>query len=193
MVRHLLREGADINFCHFSDACNLNVPASRCKNLGETALQAAILGTNTKVVLFLLAAGARRLGGELALAIRSRQQIITEALLAEGASLGDNSAAYECGSVLEAAVMAQDVDLISLIIQTDAKAVDECALWAAMFVAKYSSDSPIIHIITAQYTRLRVVNGLWLGTAIHLAAQLDLREISEALLATGMHPTISLL
>ncbi|KAK1981564.1 ankyrin repeat-containing domain protein [Colletotrichum cereale] len=198
MIRHLLNDGADINFCYSSDAfyqvdpavtrTNVYYSENDMNHMGRTALQAAILGSNTEVAMLLLTAGARLVGSELALAIRSRQQIIIDALLARGASLEDNSAALECGSVLEAAVLAEDVELISQIIKANAQAVDEPALWAAIFVAYYTSNMAIIRLLVPAYARKRVFNDLWLGTAVHLAAQFGFCEISEALLTSGTHP-----
>ncbi|OHW97370.1 ankyrin repeat-containing domain protein [Colletotrichum incanum] len=196
MLREILRQGADLNHCHPSNAGNYRSP--RLKHGGgvkipiryarKTALQIALLEDKPENAMFLLAAGANLIGCELAIAISLRQHAIVNELLIRGASYAETSTIPGTLSVLEAAVLAEDMALISRIVDDNSQTVIVSALWPAILVAKFTSDLSTFKLLFGRISAPSELENLWLGTAMYLAATIgDLRTV-ELMLASGLRP-----
>ncbi|KAK1970759.1 ankyrin [Colletotrichum sublineola] len=128
---------------------------------GKTALHSALLGGNPDNAIILLEAGAELIGGELAIAITSQQDKVVDKLLAEGSSFTEPSNISGTPSVLEAAVLTEDTDLISRVIKHSSQAVVASSLWAAIFVAKSTSNLSIFKTSAgSNFSYLMLASGL---------------------------------
>ncbi|KZL64366.1 ankyrin repeat protein [Colletotrichum incanum] len=196
MLREILRQGADLNHCHPSNAGNYRSPRLKhgggvkipIRYAGKTALQIALLEDKPENAMFLLAAGANLIGCELAIAISLRQHAIVNELLIRGASYAETSTIPGTLSVLEAAVLAEDMALISRIVDDNSQTVIVSALWPAILVAKFTSDLSTFKLLFGRISAPSELENLWLGTAMYLAATIgDLRTV-ELMLASGLRP-----
>lgn len=205
-LRRILRQGANLDFCHSSSPVYAfehdttmgprytsfgSMPEQRTA-MGKTALQAALLGRNNENALFLLKNGAILVGGELSIAIISRQDTLIDQLLARGASFDDIPVNLDIVSVLEAAILTENTSLVSRIIDANPRALTALSLWAAIFVAKATSNLAICHFLVGEYAKKRVQDDVGLGTALSASATLGVLEIAEVILRLGLRPKSSL-
>ncbi|KAK2013334.1 hypothetical protein LZ32DRAFT_647249, partial [Colletotrichum eremochloae] len=192
MLQKMLWHGAKIDYCRPSSSTwpsiNLVVNGIKYPYIGETALQSALLGGKVDNAIFLLEAGAKLVGSELAIAIASSLEAVVDKLLTKGASFAETSTISDTLSVLEAAVLAENIALISRTINTSSQDVVAYSLWAAIFVAKCTSDLSIFKFLLGNISVTSKSEDLWIGTAMHLAAKLGVLEIVELMLASGLRP-----
>ncbi|KAK2002296.1 ankyrin [Colletotrichum falcatum] len=194
MLRNILRHGVNLNYCHPS-SCRFswhtedqNTKRLAHAHIGKTALQSALLGGKAENAALLLEAGASLVGSELAIAIASRQHAVVDELLAKGASFRETSTISDTLSILEAAVLTQDTDLISLAIGHSSQAVVASSLWAAIFVARSTSDLSMFQLLLGHVSVASQPEGLYFGTAMFLAAIFGVLDTAELMLASGLRP-----
>ncbi|KAK1984149.1 hypothetical protein LZ30DRAFT_712307 [Colletotrichum cereale] len=194
MLQQILWHGAKINYCHPSIS-GFDWPIKGewvslidFTSVGKTALQSALLGCKAENAIFLLEAGATSVGSELAIAVAFRQDAVIHELLARGASFSETSTISDILSVLEAAVLAEDMALISRIINNSSQAVGAFSLWAAIFVAQCTSVLSIFEFLLARISATSQSDDPCLGTAMYLAAIFGHFEIVELMLASGLRP-----
>ncbi|KAH9232068.1 hypothetical protein K456DRAFT_1784249, partial [Colletotrichum gloeosporioides 23] len=159
--------------------------------LGRTALQAALLGGNTTNAFFLLAAGAEVVGGELVMAIWNHQFEIIEGLLEKGASLTDECTIFGADTVIEAAILSGNANLVRRVIAADKRSITGQALCASVWLSKATGDLTILKHLLTYKSQLLASQDTWIGTAMCLAAELQCMEIPEIILSSGVHPQTS--
>ncbi|KAK2737513.1 multiple ankyrin repeats single kh domain-containing protein [Colletotrichum kahawae] len=160
-------------------------------SLGQTALHAALLGGNTATAICLLAAGAKLVGGELVMATWNRQFELIGSLLDKGASFEDECTIFSTDTMLEAAILSQNTDLVRQVLAADRRLVTGQALCASVCLAKATGDFAILRHLLHYTPKLLASEDTWVGTAMCLSVHLGCNEIPEMMLNSGLRPETS--
>ncbi|KAF0325799.1 hypothetical protein GQ607_006931 [Colletotrichum asianum] len=215
IVREMLSHGANINLCHkwdaehprcdkgaynlgmFLDAADFNRHHVETCSLGRTALQSSLIGRREDMVLLLLAEGATLVGGELAMAIQTRQLSAMDRLLENGATFHEMPIAlctphYEPPSAVEAAIIVQDLDLVWRIVRAHPQTITPQVLCAAIWVSTFISDFSIVRKLIESSEGLLAHPDVQIGTILTWAVYMDALPIAAMMVEEfGFFPKTS--
>ncbi|KAK1529882.1 hypothetical protein CPAR01_12194 [Colletotrichum paranaense] len=206
LIKLLLDHGADVNFCQpfagdyaGGPRCyrRRHVTISRgysqvllVGQLGRTALQAALSCGSEENALFLLSRGAKLLGEELVISIRTRLVSATRQILARGLSYNAPSLSDEL-SPLEAAILVRNSRLaLEITASLDTNKFSTRTVYAAVYMALYTFNRTLLHKLLelSKIAHISASEEHWLGTAMCLAMRLGIDDVADQILETGLCP-----